>query len=312
MTATTAPSSKASREADREARRLTIAQALLTKHEAVAATWIPCPEPGCRSFPFETAADLAEHLASGTHALGFATTATVASFDTPTALPTGTGGSARPASNERTNRYPGLCSLCGVLVPAETGLLVRVNGAWAAQHRPGACPAKVEATPVAPTGRTNRFATACADCGQTVAEGTGSLTKESGAWTVRHVGGCPATAPTVAATAPAPSDLPDIPAGHYAVTSHGDNDLLFVRVDRPTTGSYAGATFVKMIVGGHPDQNVARKNVPSILARIAEAGIVEAGALYGQEIGRCCRCNRHLTDETSRAAGIGPECARRS
>jgi hypothetical protein len=104
--------------------------------------------------------------------------------------------------------------------------------------------------------------------------------------------------------------LPDVPSGHYAIPSTGDNDLAFYRVDRPTEGQHAGRVFVKMIVGGHPDMNVRRDAIAGILARIAADP--EAGPRYGQTIGRCCRCNRTLTDETSRAAGIGPDCAGRA
>lgn len=102
--------------------------------------------------------------------------------------------------------------------------------------------------------------------------------------------------------------LPEVPAGHYAIESTGDNDLVFYRIDRPTEGKYAGRTFVKMVVGGKPDQNVAYSHIAGILARIIEAGIAASATTYGREIGRCHRCNRTLTDETSRAYGIGPEC----
>lgn len=124
--------------------------------------------------------------------------------------------------------------------------------------------------------------------------------------TTTHV---PAEAPQVAQERPQVVALPDVPAGHYAIASRGTNDLMFVRVDRPTEGKWAGRTFVKMIVGGHPDAPVARNRVADVLARIVEAGTDDAARLYGQEIGRCCRCNRTLTDEASRAAGIGPDCA---
>lgn len=106
----------------------------------------------------------------------------------------------------------------------------------------------------------------------------------------------------------AAAPLADVPEGYFAITSGGSNDLMFVRVDRPTEGRWAGRTFAKMIVGGRPDERIAPARVPGILARIAEAGVEEAARLYGQEIGRCCRCNRHLTDEVSRREGIGPEC----
>lgn len=102
--------------------------------------------------------------------------------------------------------------------------------------------------------------------------------------------------------------LADVAEGHYAIPSSGSNDLAFYRVDRPTEGAHAGRVFVKLIVGGHPDSNVPRAHVAGVLARIAELGPDECAKLYGQELGRCCRCNRTLTDETSRRLGIGPEC----
>jgi len=107
-----------------------------------------------------------------------------------------------------------------------------------------------------------------------------------------------------------PASSPSIPAGHYAVASQGQNDLLFVRVDHGKN-AYAGRVFVKMIVGGHPDRNLSAAQSQSVLARIESDGIEVAARRYGQEIGRCCACNRELTDETSRAAGIGPECAKK-
>ncbi len=118
--------------------------------------------------------------------------------------------------------------------------------------------------------------------------------------------------PQVATSAPAapatPQATPQVPEGHYAVTSRtGNNDLDFYRVDHGK-GKWAGRTFVKRIIGGHPDQNLSRNESPLALAQIEAAGPEAAAQLYGQEVGRCCRCNRHLTDETSRQLGIGPEC----
>ena len=56
----------------------------------------------------------------------------------------------------------------------------------------------------------------------------------------------------------------------------------------------------------HPIRNVATKN--NILRAIIAAGPEASMRLYGQELGSCGRCHRTLTDETSRANGIGPEC----
>lgn len=105
---------------------------------------------------------------------------------------------------------------------------------------------------------------------------------------------------------PSGERLADVPQGHYAIESTGHNDLAFYRVDRPTEGRWAGRVFVKLVVGGHPDQNVPRSHVAGILERISQDP--DAAARYGRELGRCCRCNRTLTDETSRELGIGPEC----
>lgn len=148
--------------------------------------------------------------------------------------------------------------------------------------------------------RTNRYAATCTRCGGQVAAEAGVLAKTASGWQVTHTT-CPA-APAPQAQAP----QPDVPAGHYAIASTGSNDLAFYRVDRPSKGAYAGRVFVKLVVGGHPDMNVRRDHVAGILARIAADP--QAAARYGQELGRCCACNRHLTDETSRALGIGPEC----
>ena len=102
---------------------------------------------------------------------------------------------------------------------------------------------------------------------------------------------------------------PDVPAGHYAVASlTGNNDLDFFRVDRPADGPYRGRTFVKRVIGGRPNVNVRGRTAVLALKAILAEGIEAAGQRYGVELGQCCRCNRHLTDATSRALGIGPDC----
>ena len=159
------------------------------------------------------------------------------------------------------------------------------------------------------TTRTNRYAGSCDRCGGWVPAETGILVRVDERWGARHAGACP-EAPAPAPARPARPSLPDVPAGLYAIVDPtGRNDLRFYRVDRPTEGRWAGYTFLKAVVGGHPDERVAREAVAGILAAIAADP--EAGPRYGREIGRCYRCNRHLTDEVSRAAGIGPDCAGR-
>lgn len=108
--------------------------------------------------------------------------------------------------------------------------------------------------------------------------------------------------------------LPDVPAGLYAIPSlSGNNDLDFYKIDRPSEGKWAGFTFVKMVVGGHPEYSVrGLAKVQTIMNRIVEAGVRESAELYGREIGQCCKCNRTLTDDDSRRRGIGPECLKNS
>jgi hypothetical protein len=102
---------------------------------------------------------------------------------------------------------------------------------------------------------------------------------------------------------------PSIPAGRYAVQSlTGAQDLDFFQVDRPGSGKWAGRTFIKRIIGGHPDTAVRGATAVQALAAIERAGWLQAGQLYGQTIGECSRCHTHLTDEESRSRGYGPHC----
>lgn len=100
--------------------------------------------------------------------------------------------------------------------------------------------------------------------------------------------------------------LPEVPAGRYAVEE--DGTLKFFRVDRPTEGRWAGRTFLKIQASDdlHPVRDRAR--VAKILGLIAEDPRA-ASVRYGRELGACGICGRTLTDEDSRAAGIGPVCA---
>ena len=106
-----------------------------------------------------------------------------------------------------------------------------------------------------------------------------------------------------------PTVYPKVASGYYAVPSAtGNNDLDFYRVDNVAEGKWAGYVFVKRVIGGHPDTPVRGKEGAKALERILEAGEDASRKLYGQEIGRCGICNRHLTDDLSREIGIGPKC----
>lgn len=101
----------------------------------------------------------------------------------------------------------------------------------------------------------------------------------------------------------------DVPDGRYAVQDAGEGDWIFVKVSTGREGTaYAGRRFVKIQASDelHAVRNAARRN--AILTTIRTMGWQKSTAAYGQHIGACGRCGRTLTDATSRALGIGPDC----
>jgi hypothetical protein len=111
--------------------------------------------------------------------------------------------------------------------------------------------------------------------------------------------------PLAAAQIPVP--VADIPEGRYAVTGE-QGQTVFVKVDRPTEGQYKGRTFVK-VQAGSEYHKIAWPVAKAILAKIEHDGPKAASIRYGKELGVCGVCGRTLTNEESRAAGIGPKCA---
>lgn len=113
-----------------------------------------------------------------------------------------------------------------------------------------------------------------------------------------------------------------IPTGYYATPSlTGNQDYDFWKVDSPTEGKWAGYTFVKRVIGGHDDQDIPRDSKKKVsservikatqreaIAAIMLMGVEESGVLFSTELKYCRRCGIHLTDETSRAIGMGPTC----
>lgn len=98
----------------------------------------------------------------------------------------------------------------------------------------------------------------------------------------------------------------EVPAGRYALRGE-DGVVKFYRLDKPTQGKWAGYTFLKVQASDdlYPIRNKAEK--ARIIAEIGKDTLA-AEQLYGRELGKCSRCGRTLTDETSRAYGIGPDC----
>lgn len=117
---------------------------------------------------------------------------------------------------------------------------------------------------------------------------------------------------SAAATTQAPSGNgggsgANVPEGRYAI-ENVDGALRFYQIDRPTEGKWAGYVFVNVLASDerHPVRNRAeRDRILSVIGQNPQAASIR----YGREIGACGRCGRTLTDEASRAAGIGPICA---
>jgi uncharacterized protein DUF6011 len=163
--------------------------------------------------------------------------------------------------------------------------------------------------------RANKFAGACVICGARVAEAEGRIVRRaSGAgWDVSHLEGeCP-----VRATAPAATDHADVPApatdfsavsgGYYAtesLTGRNDFDFWFVREGTRNPR----VRFVKRVIGGRGNERIHLSTARLALAAILAEGTDVTAKRFAEELGRCYRCGKHLTDETSRALGIGPVC----
>lgn len=97
------------------------------------------------------------------------------------------------------------------------------------------------------------------------------------------------------------------PEGRYAIRWE-NGETRFYKVDRPTEGKWAGWVFVKVQASDDFYPIKGWENKRRILEKIAEDP-ESASKDYGKQIGRCGICGRTLTDDDSRAAGIGPICA---
>lgn len=127
---------------------------------------------------------------------------------------------------------------------------------------------------------------------------------------------------------PFPSEfLFNMHEANYAVSTDGSDHLIFLRLAlirprkdgrrRVNLGCITVQTqhsddwILRFTV--HPNGNFIRHTgmrgdeMSMILASVLvdQRG---AAARYGQKLGKCCRCNKSLTDERSRWYGIGPEC----
>lgn len=101
-----------------------------------------------------------------------------------------------------------------------------------------------------------------------------------------------------------------VPAGRYALDVTGDdrfaNDTIFIRV---WVGDRGG--FNAQLQNSDNDLVKPAFKVQLDLLRLIAEDPAAASTRYGREFGHCGVCGRGLTNDASRAAGIGPVCARR-
>jgi hypothetical protein len=100
------------------------------------------------------------------------------------------------------------------------------------------------------------------------------------------------------------ANLPEVPKGRYAI-DNSEGVLTFYHV-----GERQGEIVIDVKAGPalHPVP-FTEAGYTTILQGILDAGVKDAMVRYGKELGCCGKCGRDLTDEHSRAAGIGPICA---
>ena len=112
-----------------------------------------------------------------------------------------------------------------------------------------------------------------------------------------------------AAAPVAPTTTEAVPNGRYAVEEAGELKFFHVRNGKAGT-RWEGFTFLDIQASDDTFAIRDRARKAAILATIA-ADLDAASRRYGQELGTCGRCGRTLTNEESRAYGIGPECRKK-
>jgi uncharacterized protein DUF6011 len=145
-----------------------------------------------------------------------------------------------------------------------------------------------------------------AELGSQAGTYTAAMDREA-AWTKentsRWIGNLIKKSRELSAAARATGPAAEVADGRYAVEE--DGVLKFFKVKN---GNRAGMVFLDVQASDdwHAIRQVARiRKIVATIAQDPHAAMVR----YGHELGECGRCGRTLTDEASRAAGIGPICA---
>lgn len=112
-----------------------------------------------------------------------------------------------------------------------------------------------------------------------------------------------------------------VPDGYFAVQQADGLPVTFMRISRPKHGNYKGGTKVQTQHGENlVDAWIWMDDRQRLFTPRGPWGDVEPQIMllmadwqgsamrYSRLIGKCCRCNKALTDERSRYFGIGPDC----
>lgn len=94
--------------------------------------------------------------------------------------------------------------------------------------------------------------------------------------------------------------------GYYALRG-SDGVVKFYRIKKVLKGRWQGRVFVDAQASDEYHPVKSAQSLAHVLGGILRDPDA-AARLYASELGCCSRCARTLTDETSRARGIGPDC----
>jgi uncharacterized protein DUF6011 len=144
-----------------------------------------------------------------------------------------------------------------------------------------------------------------AELGSQAGTYTAAMDRE-GAWTrentSRWIGNLIKKSRELTQAAKSKAPAAEVADGRYAVEE--DGVLKFFKVKN---GNRPGFVFLDIQASDdwHAIRDLGRiRRIVALIAQDAHAAMIR----YGHELGECGRCGRTLTDEASRAAGIGPIC----
>lgn len=113
------------------------------------------------------------------------------------------------------------------------------------------------------------------------------------------------------------SKYKDVPAGRYALkTAMGSYDdegkkvdyvWTFYKVDAPKEGEWAGRVFLSRMMSDDlmPVRGTMYRDIMDRIMVDPQQAMLD----YGKQIEHCGHCGKLLTNDESRARGIGPKCA---